>query len=561
MDNREFFSTATTIGINRSKDHYSYKNKGTCNTGRLIPLGTPTLVIPGSTFKFNTSFVIRGNTPIADTMDDAFADIFFFSVPLRLVWSHWENMFGQNDSSAWTESQSYSVPTIPSSLLGDDHAVQTLLNYLGVPHFYDNGSGSDPSKSFGVDLADSINCLPVRGYYLIWNEFFRDQNTQSPVVFGIDDKFTLSGTFPGTSFPVELGHGYDVMPVNRYHGYFGSCLPAPQKGPSVSLPLGSTAPLVSTGITGLPSTPTTSVTSPAYLGLSTNGAFNRLSTGSATPYTVSDGVKLSGIEADLSAATAATINELRTSIAIQHVYESLARHGSRYVEYLSAEFGVHLPDSVDQRPQFLGGVTRRIHSDQVVNTTANSSSGGQGALGQVGSYSLTSGSFDSFTHSFKEWSLIFPLMCIRTNQSFSQGLPRLYSKLGVWDYFRPALAHLGEQAVMTREIFATDDNSVPGSNDVFGYQERWAEHRYHPDEVAGYLDPSVSQSISYWTYCNNFATSPTLAGFLPEVADNVDRTIQVTSKAAGFQWIYDFFFDVDLVSPLPLHCDPGLSRI
>ena len=553
MDNSEKFSMNADLRGKRSKFQMPFKVKTTFNTGELVPLGEPIEVLPGDTISINSSFVIRGNTPIADTMDDAFADIFFFFVPSRITWTHWVNMFGQNDTNAWTQTTEYLVP---SNIAAGAIKAGSALNHLGLPIM-----SSIPAKAFSL--------LQLRGYAMIWNDFFRDENTQSPCLFNKTETDSWQNTpVSGTNSVLAFGASNSCFKVCRYHGYFGSALPAPQKGNVSSLLNMEYAPLTS-GIADFGTSADVSsigdvrffdknknaVTGSAAFSNGYLGVETATPTGAQLPYT--------DLVADLSGSVLSNVSELRTAIVIQHVSEALARNGSRYTEFLSGMFGVSDPDSVLQRPEFLGGKHVRITSGQVVNTTSATSSGGQGALGQVGSFSLTSGSGSIFTHSFREFGYIFPLVCIRTNQSYCQGIPKSYQRSSFFDFYQPLLANISEQPIAQNEIFATSANAAISNRlkSVFGYMPAWSELRFKLDNVSGYLAPNADQSIGYWTYCNNFSSAPTLAGYLPETTSNVDNTIQVTSASAGFQWIADFLFDMTAVRRMPIDGKPGLTRI
>lgn len=558
-----FQANPVRLDMSRSRFDLSHGWKGTFNTGKLIPCFAYSDVLPGDTFKLSASCVIRSTTPVAPVMDNAFADVYFFFVPHKLTLARETMSPSVNDSNrSWAafigaQDSLLNMPLpsdieLPSISFGQNNGTDefpfasgSLADYLGCPDFLGD---------FGAGLwTRRMNCLEPLAYYKVWNDYFRDPSTMSPMTFQIS---SVSTRFPGTHPVVGLnggpynfsnvqGIGYtvNIMPVCRFHGYFGSALPWPQRNSTqVELPLGSTAPLAT--VNAEYEIDAAGLTTPLA-----DGTFSFNSTNVLT-------ADHTNLVVDLSQATAASVNAMRLAVQTQRWYEALARGGNRLDELTASMFGVTPSDASTGRPEYLGGKRIMINMQQVANTAGtNVSTQTQQSIGSTGAYSLTTDDDSYFTKSFDTWGTIIGVVCVRTSETFHQGLNRRHSRFGRFDFYWPQFANLGEQAIKNKEIYM--DGSAD-DDDPFGYQEAWAEYRFFPDVVTGLARPGANQA--YWTYANNFTSRPNLKDYLDASSqvDNVDRTLQVPSSTAGFQWLADFHFDITAVRPMPTYSIPGL---
>lgn len=526
------FSQVPRADIPRSRFNRSHGYKTTFDSGYLVPFYVDE-ALPGDTFNCNCSILARLATPIVPVMDNMFLDTFFFAVPIRLIWEHWEQFNGQQDYPG--ASTDYLIPqqTAPSG----GWPVGSLEDYFGLP-----------TGVTGLTVSE----LWTRAYYLIWNEWFRDENLQNPVNLStgaeIDNPSSLSDVGKGDSGS-KVAH--QLLRRGKRHDYFTSCLPWPQKGPGVELPLSGNAPVVySSDVTNL---------SPLYVGLGDNTNFgptrNRgyftvntedvvLCTSTTKTYGNS-----SGLFADLSQVNAATINSLRQAFQIQKLYERDARGGTRYTEVLRSHFGVVSPDARLQRPEYLGGRSARIVVSPVAQTASTDSTTPQGNLA---AYGLVADSNHGFTKSFVEHCVIIGLINVRADLTYQQGIPRMFSRKTRFDYYWPALAHLGEQAVLNKEIYAQGSAE---DDDVFGYQERWAEYRYFPSQITGKMRSTYDQSLDIWHLSQKFESLPVLNAEF--IADNppIKRIIAVQDEP---QFIMDSYINLQCARPMPVYSVPGL---
>lgn len=537
------FSMIPKTNIQRSSFDRSFGYKTTFNEGYLIPFFCDE-VLPGDTFKLKTSVLARLSTPIVPVMDNIFLDMQFFFVPNRLLWDHWTNFNGeQRDPS---DSTDYLVPTVTSPAGG--FGVQTIFDYLGLPT--------------GVSNLH-INSLPLRAYNLIWNEWYRDENLQESVTVEHGDSDNLSN--------------YKLLKRGKRHDYFTSCLPWPQKGSAVSIPLAGD--ISAKNLSDLPfvSHPGISANHLTPLSYTLLGTEDSVTSTGIRDFNYSDGVVrstssvhtdqlsehhgsllLSQSDLDSLANTlqitsttqnSVNVNDLRSAFQIQRLLERDARGGTRYTEILRSHFGVISPDARLQRPEYLGGCSTPVIINPVQQTSATTSVTPQGNLAAFGYISNT---HNDFNHSFVEHGYIIGLMSVRADLTYQQGINRMWSRQSRFDFYWPALAHLGEQAVLNKEIFAQGNEQ---DDQVFGYQERYAEYRYKPSLITGKLRSSDPQSLDFWHLSQKYTTLPKLNSDFIEENPPISRVVAVQDEP---HFIGDFYFNLKCIRPMPLYGVPGL---
>lgn len=552
------FAQVPRAEIRRARFKRDFANITTINEGDLVPLYVDE-VLPGDTISCQLNGLVRMATPLYPVMDNCYLDTYAFFVPARLVWDHWENLMGQNDDSYWAEKTEYSVPqtTAPSG----GWNVGTIADYMGIP----------------TGVANiSVNSMPFRAYARIWNEWFRDENLQQPVVQDTDDA-NNTGSNTGTAL-TDAQNGGLPLKVAKYHDYFTSCLPEPQKGEAATIPIANMAPVKTINPTqvdwmneaalywGRAGGGNMSGATQFAIGVNTeqtvetafgNNAYQAFKYDQPTEnqYNSTIGVVPANLIADLSSATAITINELRQAIAVQHILEADARGGTRYTELLAHEFGVTSPDSRLQRSEYLGGTRVPININQVIQQSATNDVSPQG---NTAAYSMTTLRNKMCSYSAVEHGYLLILGCIRVNHSYQQGLSRMWTRKGRFDFYHPMLANLGEMAVLNKEIYCQGNAQ---DDDVFGYQEAWADYRYHPNIVTGEMRSQYAQSLDAWHYGDYYEALPTLSStWIQEGTENIDRTLAVQSENSH-QFIADFFFDQTWTRPMPVYSVPGLDTI
>lgn len=553
--NSRFAVNPTNIrGIQRSKFDMSHTIKTTLNTGDLIPFDVME-VLPGDTFNVETNTLTRLQTLITPLMDDMYLDTYYFFVPNRLVWDHWKEFNGENTKSSWYPTTTYTVPKILVTSEELTNSRNTIIDYMGFP-----------VQALKKDSA-LINALPIRAYNLVWNEWFRDQNLQDPILVPTDDaEYKFSAT--------DSVSGGTVLKANKYHDYFTSALPSPQKGPDVTLamsggkdlPVYVKADTIPDNLIDWSAQPSYKVKNGIPSG-DTRHMFLEGVSSSGTAYTkgyVSPAISGAGnsfqiapnnLWAQTDGASVATINQLRLAFATQQLYELDARGGTRYVEILKSHFGVTSPDARQQRPELLAYNHTPININQVVQQSGTNTNT---ALGDVAGLSVTADSDNSFVKSFTEHGFIIGLATVRYKHSYQQGINRIWTRKTRFDYYWPVFANIGEQPILNSEIYLQGD---PADYEVFGYQEAWAEYRYVPDRVSGEMRSGIPKTLDYWHLADNYSSLPHLSSdWIQETAVPVNRAIAVEDKLVD-QFFMDIYLKIEATRPMPMYSIPGLTRM
>lgn len=526
----------------------------TFDAGILIPFYVDE-VLPGDTFSVDTAAIIRMTTPKYPVMDDSFIDFYYFYCPNRILWDNFKYFMGEVEETPWMPAKTYAVPQI--KINGNETFPmpneKSILDYMGVP--------TKVKKPF------SINALPIRAYVKIWNEFFRDENVGNAATIKTDDEdvnYAMTESPTGTEIMAktlnEAVTGGKPLPVNKFHDYFTSCLPYPQRGPDVTIPLSGLYPVELRDVTG--HSPQTTIfmngNSMATGTIDGGGGGAATVTGAATSggAQVKQGNLYVNLAGDLTATGAqATINQLRQAIAVQQYYEAMARGGSRYREQVQAIWDVIISDKTVQVPEYLGGGRYHVNINQIVQTSGQQTTSDT-PIGETGAMSVTPINESSFTKSFEEHGFVIGVCCVRHNRSYQQGLERFWSRKDRLDYYVPQFANLGEQPVKKKEIMltgkATDD-------ETFGYQEAWADYRMKPNRVSGLMRSNATGTLDFWHYADNYSTVPTLSQeWMTEGKAEITRTLIVEDEP-------QFFGAIRVANKttrrMPLYSVPGLYKL
>ena len=552
-NNERHFNSVPQTHVSRTRFKRDQNILTTFDAGKLIPFYVDE-VLPGDTFNVSTAAIIRMTTPKYPVFDDAFIDFYYFFCPNRILWDNFKHFMGEAEETPWMPTKTYQVPKIIVEGNSTDENKKgpkegSILDYMGVP-----------TK---INGKIEINALPIRAYVKIWNEYFRDQNVDNPAGYFTDDDNTTyyDRGENETEVLTNARLGGRCLPVNKYHDYFTSCLPYPQRGPEVEIGIAGKAPVRVTNILG--------EDAPDRIWL--NGS------GSGAPYIqnnnyldkpVKNAAQIHGASAsgstdaniatlatDLSDLTGITINELRQAFAVQHYYEALARGGSRYREQVRALFGVSISDRTVQVPEYLGGGRYHVNINQIVQTSGQQATNDT-PIGETGAMSVTPINESSFTKSFEEHGFVIGVMCVRHNRSYQQGLERFWSRSDRLDYYFPQFANLGEQPVKKKEIMLTGTST---DEETFGYQEAWADYRMKPNRVSGKMRSNAEGTLDFWHYADNYAEVPTLSSeWMSEGKTEIARTLIVQNEP-------QFFGAIRVMNNttrcMPLYSVPGLEKL
>lgn len=558
-NNEAHFNQVPNLEITRSRFKRDQDIKLTFDAGQLIPFYVDE-VLPGDTFSIDNVGLVRMSTPIFPVMDNCYLDYYYFFCPDRILWEHWKEFMGEVTDDPWVQQTEYTVPQLKIKGGTAEKKLpleNSILDYMGVP-----------TKIIGATGELDINALPIRAYVKIWNEWFRDQNVDNPAINSNKDAdVTYKDSGKDATIETILQEAYTggrPLPVNRFHDYFSSTLPSPQRSTeSVAIPMLGNAPLEAYTTDKL--TEKIKLEGQKTLLWQTNsdnegslpetfaGGFNKIGT--------SFGAKVSGepltqryyLGTDLSNVAGATINQLRQAFQVQKYFEELARGGSRYREQIYSLFRTRISDKTVQIPEYLGGDRIMINMSQVVQTSGTTDVSPQG---NVSAMSVTGFGKSAFTKSFEEHGFIVGVCCVRHDHTYQQGLERMFSRKNKLDYYFPVFANLGEQAVLKKELYAQGTDT---DNEAFGYQEAWADYRMKPNRICGAFRSNATGTLDSWHYGDNYAKAPALSQeWMKEGSAEIARTLAVENKVNEPQFIADFLVKNTTVRPMPMYSVPGL---
>lgn len=554
-NNERHFNQIPEMKASRTRFNRDQTILTTFDSGKLIPFYVDE-VLPGDTFSVDTAAIIRMTTPKYPVMDDAFIDFYYFYCPNRILWDNFKQFMGEVEETPWMPAKTYTVPKIRvNNDTNPTYPMEgSILDYMGIP--------TKVSKSF------EINALPVRAYVKIWNEYFRDENVENAAVIKTDDaEISYDETTDDKIEEIikKAITGGRCLPVNKFHDYFTSCLPYPQRGPAVSLPMQGNARI--SGYTDDKFNEKTLLYANSFFDGGTNPGNIRdklyaiaADGGTGSAYlSIGDGTgsehNVVYLGADLGSVSAATINDLRKAVAVQQYYEALARGGSRYREQVQALWDVVISDKTVQVPEYLGGGRYHVNINQIVQTSGQQTNADT-PIGETGAMSVTPVNESSFTKSFEEHGFVIGVCCVRHNHSYQQGLERFWSREDRLDYYVPQFANLGEQPVKKKEIMLT---GTATDEETFGYQEAWAEYRMKPNRVSGKMRSNATGTLDFWHYADNYDKVPTLSQeWMAEGKEEMARTLIVQDEP-------QFFGAIRVANKttrrMPLYSVPGLYKL
>lgn len=554
-NNERHFNQIPEMKASRTRFNRDQTILTTFDAGKLIPFYVDE-VLPGDTFSIDTMAIIRMTTPKYPVMDDSFIDFYYFFCPNRILWDNFKHFMGEVEETPWMPTKNYTVPQIKINGTNEKPVPdeKSILDYMGVP--------TKVKKPF------SINALPIRAYVKIWNEFFRDENVDNAAVLKSDDANVTYTMSKGEEDTIEKElreavTGGNLLPVNKFHDYFTSCMPYPQRGPEVNVPIAGFAPIV-WGMTSGELQNYTIFPNPEgqdYLSGSDTVKWSikkepknenpRVLLGrSGNGTTV-----MAQMKADLGTVAGTTVNQLRQAISVQQYYETMARGGSRYREQVQAIWDVIISDKTVQVPEYLGGGRYHVNINQIVQTSGQQTNNDT-PLGETGAMSVTPISESSFTKSFEEHGFVIGVACVRHNRSYQQGLERFWSRQDRLDYYVPQFANLGEQPVKKKEIMLTGDTT---DEETFGFQESWADYRMKPNRVSGLMRSNAEGTLDFWHYADNYEKVPTLSQeWMAEGKAEIARTLIVQNEP-------QFFGAIRVANKttrrMPLYSVPGLYKL
>ena len=558
-NNERHFNQIPEMKASRTRFNRDQTVLTTFDSGKLIPFYVDE-VLPGDTFSVDTAAIIRMTTPKYPVFDDAFIDFYYFYCPNRILWDNFKYFMGEVENTPWMPTKEYKVPQIKINGTNEEKLPKenSILDYMGVP-----------TK---VGAPFSINALPVRAYVMVWNEFFRDENVENAAVWkSTDEDMEYQDTTDEGNIELNLQQairGGRCLPVNKFHDYFTSCLPYPQRGPEVTMPMTGNAPVRLgdnsgnyqdfRGIVEMVQGATSASDVPGSVSYGNfTGAPGEKKTMQFSGREATSGELGAGgwMYADLESVTATTINDLRKAVAVQQYYEALARGGSRYREQVQALWNVVISDKTVQVPEYLGGGRYHVNINQIVQTSGQQTDFDT-PIGETGAMSVTPINESSFTKSFEEHGFVIGVCCVRHNHSYQQGLERFWSRTDRLDYYVPQFANLGEQPVKKKEIMLT---GTATDEETFGYQEAWADYRMKPNRVSGLMRSNATGTLDFWHYADNYEKVPTLSQeWMTEEKTEIARTLIVQNEP-------QFFGAIRIANKttrrMPLYSVPGLYKL
>lgn len=550
------FNQVPRLDITRSRFKRRQDVKLTMNAGKLIPFYVDE-VLPGDTFSVDQAAIIRMTTPIFPVMDNCYMDIYYFFTPSRILWKNWKRFMGENDTGPWAQKQEYTIPQLivkkdSTSIENPAPYEASILDYMGIPTKVVKKPKTEKNEI-------SINALPIRAYVMIWNEWFRDQNVDNPAINTDGDETVRYDDQIETEkedLEKTLQQAYKggrPLPVNKFHDYFTSALPSPQKaGEPVTIPMGGKAPVYGYEYNSDTKTPG-KLNFVSHLGQ--NSTIENTEDGplEINAYKIEDGsyaYESMNLYTDMSQVNATTINQLRQAFQIQKYYEQLARGGSRYREMIYSLFHTKISDKTVQIPEYLGGTRITINMSQVIQTSGTTAESPQGNTAAV---SVTPYNGNMFTKSFEEHGYVIGVCCIRHDHTYQQGLERMWSRKNNLDFYYPVFANLGEQAILKKELYLTGTET---DEQAFGYQEAWAEYRMKPNRICGKFRSNATGTLDSWHYGDNYTETPNLSqAWMKEGDSEIQRTLAVNNEP---QFIMDTVIDNTSVRPMPMYSIPGL---